>query len=176
MNEAVTICNLNAYDGHRSREFIEWILKNESNYALNFSNLLRYTDESNEDFKSYFEHYETIDSNFSIFYQGFLLDQMLITCQFDDEPCSPSDFYWFHDYDYGNCYTFNSGNSDQNGNGIHSHRYKSYKPRPSKKPGADNGLSIELYTGSTSNHCILIILLYFMNDSQKKLNEILILN
>lgn len=34
---------------------------------------------------------------------------MLVSCKFNGEKCSSKDFYYFHDYDYGSCYSFNAG-------------------------------------------------------------------
>jgi len=35
---------------------------------------------------------------------------------YDNVPCNESDFYYYHDYNYGSCYSFNNGKSN-NANG-----------------------------------------------------------
>ena len=52
----------------------------------------------------------------NITHLGFKLDEMLLTCHFNNVPCNISqDFVWVYSYEFVNCYTFNSGR-DQNGN------------------------------------------------------------
>ena len=38
---------------------------------------------------------------------GFRKDLMLVSCFYGGKKCRDEDFTWFHDYNYGNCYTFN---------------------------------------------------------------------
>jgi len=40
---------------------------------------------------------------------GHDIQDILINCIFNNEPCSSNDFTWSYDQSYGNCYTFNSG-------------------------------------------------------------------
>jgi hypothetical protein len=40
---------------------------------------------------------------------GQSLDDILLSCQFNFQPCTANDFSWSYDTFYGNCYTFNSG-------------------------------------------------------------------
>ncbi|XP_070542005.1 acid-sensing ion channel 2-like [Ptychodera flava] len=42
---------------------------------------------------------------------GHQIDDMLITCQWSNEQCSPRNFTHFLNSMYGNCYTFNGGNN-----------------------------------------------------------------
>lgn len=41
---------------------------------------------------------------------GFPIDRMIISCRYANEECDLSDFGWFYDRDYGNCYVFNAIN------------------------------------------------------------------
>lgn len=38
------------------------------------------------------------------------LEEMVIKCSFGTQVCTASDFDWFYDYDYGNCFSINSIN------------------------------------------------------------------
>jgi len=40
---------------------------------------------------------------------SFTMHEMLIACTFAEKKCSASDFKWFSDYKFGNCYMFKSG-------------------------------------------------------------------
>ena len=40
---------------------------------------------------------------------GLTMQDMLIKCSFVESRCTPEDFQWFYDWDFGNCYRFNSG-------------------------------------------------------------------
>ncbi|XP_038073844.1 amiloride-sensitive sodium channel subunit gamma-like isoform X2 [Patiria miniata] len=40
---------------------------------------------------------------------GHSVDDMLLACSYKGYPCGPKNFTLFHNYLYGNCYTFNSG-------------------------------------------------------------------
>jgi hypothetical protein len=63
---------------------------------------------------------------------GLSLNEMVIECHYNANDCDlNSDFEWFYNSFYGNCYKFNP-----NGRMI------------SSKPGQFNGLQIELYVGS----------------------------
>jgi hypothetical protein len=63
---------------------------------------------------------------------------MLIKCHFTEIRCSANDFYWYYDFNYGNCYTFNSG---YNASG---HRVPI---RTVQKPGRFAGLYLQLFIG-----------------------------
>ena len=78
----------------------------------------------------------TIDNLKSI---GFTLETMLISCYFDGVRCYASDFTWFHSYQYGNCFTFNSQKDD----------YGNLKTAiTTMKSGPNTGLTLELFTGA----------------------------
>ncbi|RNA17960.1 acid-sensing ion channel 1-like [Brachionus plicatilis] len=74
---------------------------------------------------------------------GFTINTMLISCYFDHVQCNTSAFSWFHDSQYGNCYTFNSlfDSSGQR------------KPSLiSSKTGPTHGLNLEIFTGASGIH------------------------
>jgi len=63
---------------------------------------------------------------------GFRINDILISCYFNGQSCSGSDFSWFFDFNYGNCYTFNN-----NATNI----------KKISKAGPSYGLQLELFTG-----------------------------
>jgi hypothetical protein len=42
------------------------------------------------------------------------LSDMFIFCKFNSIPCKPDDFQWYYDFDYGNCYKYNSNSTNLN--------------------------------------------------------------
>lgn len=72
----------------------------------------------------------------------FSIDDMLLSCFYNQQPCTKADFKPYYSGAYGLCYTFNSG-YDQNLKPIAVHS--------SVKPGELNGLQVELFVGSPEN-------------------------
>lgn len=70
---------------------------------------------------------------------GFQLDQMLLSCYFNNQPCSRDDFEHVYTFSYGNCYKFNSG---KNLNGRQSTPIKHIS-----NPGKKHGLKLEIFVG-----------------------------
>ena len=109
---AVSICNLNKFQNPISVSAINQIittfgLQNEFsvNSLQNYNNL----------FNDYFYvQYETTMLTLLQFKKisnvsQYPLNQTLISCLFQFEPCSAADFEYYYDNYYGNCYRFNSG-------------------------------------------------------------------
>jgi hypothetical protein len=114
----------------------------------NYATYRQYIDQANQAFKSTFEfEYINNTAGFNIFTIGFLLSEMLISCKFQGVTCTESDFYLFHDYNYGNCYRFNGGSSLSN-QSFSYHKFSSYDLKKTTKTGWENGLQLELYTGN----------------------------
>ena len=63
---------------------------------------------------------------------------MLISCQFLKQPCLIKDFEYYHSYEYGSCYSFNSGRNFE---------VKKNEILKSKRAGTKFGLQLELYIG-----------------------------
>ena len=72
---------------------------------------------------------------------GFTIDTMLISCFFDNVRCNSSSFSWFHDSEYGNCYTFNPLSNT-----------KTNTPLVITKTGPTHGLNLEIFTGASGIH------------------------
>jgi hypothetical protein len=66
------------------------------------------------------------------------LQDIIVTCQFNSQPCTASDFIWQWDPLYGNCYSFNSG-LDTNGSKVNL--------KESWLPGTIFGLQLTVYVG-----------------------------
>ena len=74
-----------------------------------------------------------------LYYLSFFLNQMLISCRYQDEICHAKDFMQTYDYQYGLCYRFNMG------------RYMNGSGKPilsSGRPGWRHGLTLDLFAGS----------------------------
>ena len=124
---------------------------NETNVNVNSSASLReFVDSAHNQFRPYFEN-KSHDGELNIYKTGFKLEHMLISCEYQNRPCTWRDFAWYHDYKYGNCYRFN-------GNDTLIELRSSPSPSPlllngggklrnSTRPGAKNGLRLELFVG-----------------------------
>ena len=134
---AVDICNLNPYDGNIVRNQIENV--NQSNH-FSGGNHVYYIEKLNlitQNLKANLE--KKWENNNSAKYQsGFYLYQMLISCQFLNKPCFDTDFSYYHSFEYGSCYSFNSGKDFYN---------KKVEIQKSDQPGRKFGLQLELYIG-----------------------------
>ena len=62
---------------------------------------------------------------------GHSLEDILLSCSYNYEPCSVADFVWTFDRQMGNCYVFNSGNGAE--------------LRKAAESGPDSGLMVDLY-------------------------------
>ena len=132
---AVTICNLNPIDRTKARTYINQVLNaSDLNYVRNTflididpSTVLNLVKSS---------IISDLNLNYSNF--GFSLDYMMLTCQFNGYSCNKSDFITTYNYDYGNCFTFNSG-YDSNGNQI--------PIKQISEAGSDKSFKIELFLG-----------------------------
>ena len=143
---AIDICNLNRFDGNKIRNYIEGILFYK-NISVNQSASLReYVDEANRQINAFYEDLIQ-DQQYDMFSDGFRLKDMLISCEYQGKRCSESDFYLYHDFNYGNCFRFNGGDEIQVNMSGGEHTYNGTMVRKSTKPGWTNGLRLELYTG-----------------------------
>ena len=77
---------------------------------------------------------------------GFKLTDMLISCTYSGQACSASDFFWYYDFFYGNCYRFNGGPAVTSDQSNPDYSYTSEPVKKAYKPGWRNGLRLELYS------------------------------
>ena len=73
---------------------------------------------------------------------GFKLDKVFNECSFNNQQCDSTDFSYFWDYTYGNCYKFNSG-FNSSGNSV--------PLKYSYKPGYDQGFNLVLLFNEKEN-------------------------
>ena len=81
---------------------------------------------------------------------GYGIKEIIIRCNYDDKPCGDTgmNFKWYYSFYYGNCYTFNSGFTYEIDTPDENSTMSSVPLRKIRKPGENNGLSIEMYSGS----------------------------
>jgi hypothetical protein len=135
---AITICNLNPFYVTRAISFVqETLTRNNFTYLLTLSNLT--TGQTAFSLSKTVLEVLRSDAATNPAYNatsrkelGFYIDDMLVSCTYSGSECSSSDFDFFQSYEYGNCYTFNSGSN-------------STKTISSAGPG--HGLEIELFAG-----------------------------
>lgn len=44
---------------------------------------------------------------------GYEFQDMLLSCNYNMNPCTANDFEWYYDIYFGNCYKFNGGNKNK---------------------------------------------------------------
>lgn len=73
---------------------------------------------------------------------GYSIDSILINCKFQEKECFSTDFFMYHSYFYGNCFSFNIGLKSSG---------QSVPIKVSNKPGWRHGLQVELDVGDPRN-------------------------
>jgi hypothetical protein len=139
---AVTVCNLNPFDRRYSQDYINKVL---AKYNLS-SSLDYYNKVENKELSPsqvLFLLKSNLANEFNLTTEqkrkfGFEIDYMLLTCYYNDIKCNSSDFIWRYDFNYGNCFTFNSG-FDQNGRKVPILKIN--------EPGSDRSFKLELFLG-----------------------------
>jgi hypothetical protein len=138
---AVTICNQNMLITNFSQEFVDQVFEKYNivnNTALNFTSLVE-----KQKFLIFLmsqNSYEllTLDERNKL---GLTIDEMIISCKYNQIPCQKDDFDVIYKSGFGNCFMFNSINAQ--------------KRRPVKlyqnKGFSLSGLVLELFVGSSDN-------------------------
>lgn len=135
---AVTVCNLNPFDRRTSQNYIDQVLaKNNLTYVNDTTKIDINPKLINTLIKSSIIGDKKLNLT-QVENLGFQLGYMLLTCYFNDVPCNENDFIWRFDFDYVNCYTFNSG-YDKHGNKI--------PIKQINEAGSDQSLKLELFLG-----------------------------
>jgi hypothetical protein len=143
---AVQICNNIPYDNQVIDSYVTNIT-NQYNITLDtFSTLKQYTDTVSSLVKSKLAKLSQSDT-FDSFQAGYKLENMLISCFYDQNPCSQADFYYQNDFNYGDCFSFNLGLINNAG---YSKTTNSLLKK-SSFPSETNALQLELYVGSPEN-------------------------
>ena len=146
----VTVCNYNLFQTEYAVEFLKETNREVAPYTDLFNQTqmayLNYS-EKNDLIKLLYKTAtsKVLSPNFTDENRkqlGHSLDDILKTCWFNGEACSPDDFVWTFDTYYGNCYVFNSG---FNSSGDRIDLKKSYIA------GSVFGLQIAFYLGFHEN-------------------------
>ena len=135
----ISVCNSVPFVTDASTVFVENVMATN-----NFGFFLNYTDVNVplEPYKYLSQYLNAVNAyNLSTAAKktmGLTLDEMLLSCMYSGGACSSSDFDWYYDVLYGNCYRFNSG---KNNSAL----------KNTTNTGKWNGLRLELYVGSTND-------------------------
>jgi hypothetical protein len=108
---AVTLCNLIPFDLNSNTNFFMSMIQNASltpNITPTLSSPGIYQVQQTMNFlrANILANSQTYNSTF-LKSLGFDLNSMLISCYFNKERCTASDFTWIFSFEYGNCYSFN---------------------------------------------------------------------
>lgn len=134
----ISICNSVAFVTRNSSNFIKNIMNQP--FFDQYENI-SINDQPIEPFKLLYQYFSAINAkNLPIEVEksfGLKMDQMFLSCLYRGVKCLPSDFEWYYDLLYGNCYRFNTGLN------------KTLKIATTV--GKWNGLRLELFLGSTND-------------------------
>ena len=137
---AIDICVLNAYDGIKITDDITEVKSIYPNILSlkSYPYFIQSIDYLKESLKSNFERVWENQSNPESLKKAneFTLNQILISCRFQNKACFPNNFTYYHNFDFGACYRFNDGLN----NPIQS----------LNRAGEKYGLQMELFAGDPS--------------------------
>ena len=124
---AVTICNLNPFDGSKESAY---------NYTNSFLQSPNNGNTYSQKLGTMKSQIYADDSRGASFMNtiGFDLSTMLVTCQYNGNDCGLSSFITYVTYDKGNCYIFNFKMTNQS-------------IQTSNQAGQFYGLQLELFSG-----------------------------
>ena len=134
---AVTICNQNPFTTNFSYQYLQNVTS-----ALKLDKEMSIPSQSNNKIESIKQMLLLIANGFNLTQADKQklanpLEQFIITCTFNMVTCNYSEFTWYFDPRYGNCYRFNSKLR-----GVVS------VPKKSSVSGQLNGLVLEVYLGN----------------------------
>jgi hypothetical protein len=151
----VVVCNSNPFTTYYSVEFIQNLLKKysiedtfdspvlEALYPSNVSNSNSFFNKL--DLSKYLLQSYAMSQRINATERkmlGYKIEEVLISCRFNGNDCSASDFEWVYDFYKGNCFEFNSG---RNRNGLPVGK------KLTTKSGRYDGLQLELFVGIPSH-------------------------
>ncbi|CAF0860551.1 unnamed protein product [Brachionus calyciflorus] len=145
---AVTICNANLFTTSLAIDYSTSLLANISVTDISNSTFLsqNFPSASYQLYYSYIMGRYYVGSNLKshLFSDeikkqfGLSFNQMFISCFFSTVDCKESDWIWFYDSIYGNCFRFNTGINSNN---------ERIDIKNISLPGKYNGLVLELFVG-----------------------------
>ena len=94
---------------------------------------------------------------------GLSIEEMLVSCYFNGMPCYDEEFEWFYNYEYGNCFAFNSG--------FNTKKNKHVPLKNVQRAGQQHGLKLELFVGTPDKNDISLtyttgLHIFFGNKSE----------
>jgi hypothetical protein len=137
---SITFCNKNPIVKEEGRQIFLNYLKemNVTNYEENL--------ETNSNFYDLSDLYQrtmtfllTNTTDEQKKKMGYSLEEMTLICEFNFVKCENSEFVWFYDKEYGNCYKFNTGINSTG----HSIAVRTVNSR-----GRGTGLNLALFIGT----------------------------
>lgn len=134
---AITLCNLNQFNPTRSKYLTDRII-NKHNLTFGNENAVEYTQKVSEQLKLEIKYMNLNESELKSL--GYTIDEMLLSCSFNQIKCDLNEFEWFYDYNLGNCYTYNNQKS----------LFNNLSFKEINKGGINHGLQLELYVGDTN--------------------------
>ena len=141
----ITICNINPFTTEYALNYLQGINSSWNIFSLEMNNL---TLDQKILFLDEFYHYfiSTVnEKSFSVENRKKLshsLEDILLNCSFNDQPCGSHDFTYKFDPYYGNCFEFNTG-FDEFGNIV--------TLRQTTLTGSTYGLHLEFYVNMHEN-------------------------
>jgi hypothetical protein len=139
----VTLCDYNMFNTEEGYEFVK-------RARSGFNNIFSKSEQSNKSkirtiqseikySKSLLYQNKTLYNNFELRKNlSLTLDKMILGCYFGSKECNISDFEYFFDINFGNCYRFNSGINSEN---------QSITQKKVISSGDNSGLQLGLYLG-----------------------------
>ena len=136
---AISLCNLNPFITDYASNLTSNFLTTK-NYTYLLRSISRIDDLNNNGFKfQKLIQSNLLTTNYTDEQRkklSYPIEYMLLYCQFSLKDCNASDFDWFYDASYGNCFTFNSGRDI----------------KKSTEPGSISGLKLWLYVGYLNSY------------------------
>ena len=135
---SITICNLNQFDLTKNKNLTDFFFNSylTGNYLNDSVDLSLDPKQQFDLIKRKFLNYTNSSELENL---RFTLNDMLISCYYNELPCYESDFYPLPNELYGNCYVFNSN--------LHRNNTLKSKVRNTSKYGPQYGLQLELFVG-----------------------------
>lgn len=147
---SVDVCNVVPYDAVATASFIANISAAYNISASNYANPKDYTTQFSTLIKANLAKL-AIQGKFDQFNNGFNLPDM--SCFFEATACNISQFYFYQNFNYGNCFSFNMGQVNNVGGTVWGgNQWANITPiLPANFAGEARGFQLEMYTGSPDN-------------------------
>ena len=117
MFPAVTFCNFNFFNTDAGKQFLNRTLTEFANSDIYTANKATFAKSKIKLYqinlkyaKSSMYKNKTVYNNKSLLQSfGMTLQDMMLSCYFGSQTCNYTDFEYYFDVNYGNCYKFNTG-------------------------------------------------------------------